>query len=97
MTGGKRGGPIVSTYQMMSDVGAVAAPLIAGAIVDRTGSFSVGFLVGAAVLGVGFLMSLIIPETLKLAQSKPTNDAEEFVHSVDGPGIDPDESPVHVL
>ena len=97
MTGGKRGGPIVSTYQMMSDVGAVAAPLIAGAIVDKTGSFSVGFLVGAVVLGVGFLMSLIIPETLKLAQSKPTNDAEELVHSVDGPGIDPDESPVHVL
>ena len=94
MTGGKRGGPIVATYQMMSDVGAVAAPLIAGMIVDRTGSFAVGFLVGAGILGIGFLMSLFIRETLG-TQGIAAIDVE-FVHNVEGQGIDPDESPVHI-
>jgi MFS family permease len=94
MTGGKRGGPIVATYQMMSDVGAVAAPLIAGIIVDRTGSFAVGFLVGAGILGVGFVMSLFIRETLGTGGIAGTD--VEFVHNVEGQGIDPDESPVHI-
>ena len=92
MTGGQRGGPIVATYQMMSDAGAVAAPLIAGTIVDRTGSFEVGFLVGAGLLAVGFLMSLFMRETLK----GDMNEEEELVQNVEGQGIDPDESPVHI-
>jgi MFS family permease len=94
MTGGKRGGPIVSTYQMMSDVGAVAAPLIAGKIVDSTGSFAVGFLVGAAILGIGFLMSLFIRETLATRTS--SQPEAEMIPNMNGQGIDPDESPVHI-
>lgn len=69
VTGGRREGPVVATFQMMSDVGAVVGPLVAGIIVDRTGSFEVAFLVGAAVLMVTFLLSATMPETLKRASA----------------------------
>ena len=51
------------------DVGAVVGPLVAGIIVDRTGSFEFAFLVGAAVLMVTFLLSATMPETLKRASA----------------------------
>ncbi len=65
ITGGRREGPVVATFQMMSDVGAIAGPLIAGAIVTATGSYSLGFLVGAGVLAVTFGMAATMPETLR--------------------------------
>jgi MFS family permease len=65
VTGGRREGPVVATFQMMSDVGAVTGPLVAGLIVDRTGSYAVGFFVGAAVLALTFLLSATMPETLR--------------------------------
>jgi MFS family permease len=65
VTGGRREGPVVATFQMMSDVGAVAGPLVAGLIVDRTGSFEAAFLIGAGVLMVTFLLSATMPETLR--------------------------------
>ncbi|HEX2807806.1 MAG TPA: MFS transporter [Kineosporiaceae bacterium] len=71
ITGGRRSGPVVATYQMMSDVGAVAGPLIAGYIVDRTGSYETGFFVGAAVIAVAFALSTVMPETLRSAIRRP--------------------------
>ena len=65
VTGGRREGPVVATFQMMSDVGAVTGPLVAGLIVDRTGSYAVGFLIGAGVLALTFLLSATMPETLR--------------------------------
>jgi len=67
VTGGRREGPVVATFQMMSDVGAVAGPLIAGAIVSSTQSYTVAFGVGVAVLAGAFLMSATMPETLHRA------------------------------
>jgi DHA1 family multidrug resistance protein-like MFS transporter len=64
ITGGRREGPIVATFQMMSDVGAVAGPLLAGWIVTATHSYTLAFGVGTAVLAVTFLMSATMPETL---------------------------------
>jgi MFS family permease len=64
ITGGRREGPIVATFQMMSDVGAVAGPLLAGWIVTATGSYTLAFGVGTAVLATTFLMSATMPETL---------------------------------
>ena len=52
ITHGRREGPVVATFQMMSDVGAIAGPRIAGAIVVATGSYETGFLVGVGVLTV---------------------------------------------
>jgi MFS family permease len=71
ISGGRRSGPVVATYQMMSDVGAVAGPLIAGYILDRTGSYETGFFVGAAVIAVAFALSTVMPETLRSAIRRP--------------------------
>ena len=68
ITEGRREGPVVATFQMMSDAGAVVGPLVAGAIVASTGSYSVGFLVGAGVLALTFFMSATTPETLRRAE-----------------------------
>lgn len=62
--GGRRGGIVVATFQMMSDVGAVIGPLAAGFLID---SFDYDWAFGvAAVLSVlAALMVLRMPETLK--------------------------------
>jgi MFS transporter, DHA1 family, multidrug resistance protein len=70
ITGGRREGPIVATFQMMSDVGAVIGPLLAGAIVTATDSYTLGFTIGAIVLGITFLMSATMPETLGRAKQQ---------------------------
>lgn len=70
ITGGRREGPIVATFQMMSDVGAVVGPLIAGAIVTATNSYTLGFTVGAVVLAITFAMSATMPETLGRAKAQ---------------------------
>lgn len=70
VTGGKREGPVVATFQMMSDVGAIAGPLIVGHIVDVTGSYSLGFTIGAAILLVTFTLSATMPETLGRARAQ---------------------------
>ena len=76
ITGGRRSGPIVAAYQMMSDVGAVAGPVIAGRIVDKTGSYETAFFVGAAVVAVAFLLTLTMPETLRRASGAATAETD---------------------
>lgn len=63
ITGGKRSGPLVGTYQGIADLGAIAGPLAAGAILDATGSFPIAFGAGAAAVAVTFVLSLLMPET----------------------------------
>jgi MFS family permease len=70
ITGGRREGPIVATFQMMSDVGAVVGPLLAGALVTATDSYTLGFGVGAVVLAITFVMSATMPETLARARAQ---------------------------
>jgi MFS family permease len=82
ITQGRREGPVVATFQMMSDVGAVVGPLVAGLIVTTTGSYSIGFAVGAAILALTFAMSATMPETLRRAEevelgTGSTDDAED--------------------
>jgi MFS family permease len=77
ITHGRREGPVVATFQMMSDVGAIAGPLIAGAIVVATGSYETGFLVGVGVLTATFAMAATMPETLRRAVVTETDDAVE--------------------
>ena len=65
ITGGKRSGPLVGTYQGIGDFGAIVGPLAAGAIMDSTGSFPFAFGAGAVAVGLSFLLSLSMPETRK--------------------------------
>ena len=64
VTGGARGGLVVATFSMVSDLGAILGPLAAGLIVDHTGSFSLAFAVGAAVGLLGLAMVAVMRETL---------------------------------
>ena len=70
ITGGRREGPVVATFQMMSDVGAIAGPLIVGAIVDSTKSYSLGFTIGAVIMLITLAMSATMPETLGRAKAQ---------------------------
>jgi DHA1 family multidrug resistance protein-like MFS transporter len=73
VAGGKRSGSLVAGFQMSSDVGSITGPLVAGAIIDATGSYEMAFLVGAAVVAVAFALSATMPETRKAAvPTEPT-------------------------
>ncbi len=60
---GRKGGPVVSTYQMMSDFGIIIGPLVMGYLRDVTNGFQMPFIV-ALVITVMFLVMVIqMPET----------------------------------
>jgi DHA1 family multidrug resistance protein-like MFS transporter len=62
--GGKKGGIVVATFQMMSDVGAVLGPLAAGLLVDLF-DFSWAFAFGALLAILPIFLVIRMPETLK--------------------------------
>lgn len=70
IVGGQKGGIVVATFQMVSDVGAVAGPLLAGFLVDAF-DFDWAFAVGSALALVAVLMVHLMPETLR-SQPKAT-------------------------
>jgi MFS transporter, DHA1 family, multidrug resistance protein len=59
---GGRGGTPVAAFQMASDAGAFLGPLVAGLLADAA-SFELAFLATAAVSGIAFMMTLVMPET----------------------------------
>jgi len=62
--GGKKGGIVVATFQMMSDVGAILGPLAAGLLVDLF-DFSWAFAFGALLAILPIFLVIRMPETLK--------------------------------
>ncbi len=66
IVGGKRGGIVVSTFQMTSDLGIVIGPLVAGLLVDLL-DFDWAFIVATALCLVSLLLVVAMPETLKKA------------------------------
>ena len=66
IVGGKRGGIVVSTFQMMSDLGIVIGPLVAGLLVDLL-DFDWAFVAATALCLVSLLLVVAMPETLKKA------------------------------
>ncbi|WP_019872857.1 MFS transporter [Sporichthya polymorpha] len=69
-----RGGTVVSTFGMASDLGAVVGPLAAGALAEHVG-YGTAFTSTALVLMIGFAMALRMPETVH--RSRPTADSAE--------------------
>jgi MFS family permease len=63
---GGRSGTVVAVFGMTSDLGAVAGPLVTGALAQHV-SYAAAFVSTSAVLGLGLLMSLRMPETLRRA------------------------------
>lgn len=64
LMGGRRGGIPIAVFQMMSDLGSVFGPLIAGALLDAAG-FSWAFAVGAIASAVVLVFVVRSPETLQ--------------------------------
>ena len=69
--GGKKGGIVVATFQMMSDVGAIIGPLLAGLLVDLF-DFNWAFAAGAVVALLPIFLVIRMPETLRKS-TKPDN------------------------
>ncbi|HVM29117.1 MAG TPA: MFS transporter, partial [Mycobacteriales bacterium] len=55
-----RGGTAIAVWQMSSDLGAVAGPLVAGLLIDRA-SFAAALLTSAAVVAACGLLGLRVP------------------------------------
>ncbi|MEI6108492.1 MAG: MFS transporter [Actinomycetes bacterium] len=72
VVGSRRGGAVVATYQMTSDLGIVAGPLIYGYLTDVTGGFALPFLVGLSVAIASTVMVAFMPETRVQAQASPS-------------------------
>lgn len=70
-----RSGTVVAAFGMASDFGAVIGPIAAGLIVDAS-SYAVAWLVTAAILGVGVLMTATMPETRHVAAPTPVLEPE---------------------
>lgn len=65
---GGRGSTPVAAFQMASDAGAFLGPLVAGLLAD-TASFEVAFLATAAVSGLAFATTMVMPETKQQART----------------------------
>lgn len=65
VVGLRRGGNVVASYSMTSDLGGVLGPLIAGAIVDFAG-FGWALGLTAALLAIAGLAWMIVPDSRKL-------------------------------
>lgn len=63
---GGRGGPLVAGYQMSGDVGTVAGPLVAGWLAE-VASYQVAFAASAGVVALAAVLSVVAPETHRLA------------------------------
>lgn len=61
--GGRKGGIVIATFQMMSDVGAILGPLVAGVLVDAF-DFDWAFAAGAALALIPIVLVLRMRETL---------------------------------
>lgn len=68
-----RGGTVVSTFGMASDLGAVVGPLVAGALAEHL-SYRAAFISTASVLMLGFLMAVRMPETVHRAAEQAAQD-----------------------
>lgn len=59
---GRRSGTVIAVFNMSSDLGAVAGPVLAGWLVDQ-GSFGLAFGLGAAVVAAAGILGLRLRET----------------------------------
>ena len=62
--GGRRGGIVVATFQMMADLGAIVGPLLAGLIIDAA-DFDWAFGLGVLFCMLAVVFVLRMPETLR--------------------------------
>lgn len=71
-----RGGPVLATFQMSADVGAIVGPIAAGAIAQNA-SFGLAFAVTGALALVAAAVWLPAPETLPREPGEPPHPTPE--------------------
>jgi len=62
---GRKGGPVVATFQMMSDLGIIIGPLLFGFLADTSGGFAWPFIASLIVATATSILVLFMPETRK--------------------------------
>lgn len=62
---GRKGGPVVATFQMMSDLGIIIGPLLFGFLADSSGGFAWPFIACLIVAIATSILVLLMPETHK--------------------------------
>ena len=82
--GGRKGGIVVATFQMMSDLGAIAGPLVAGFLVDSF-DFDWAFAAGAGLSLVAVILVLLMPETLNRGRQEQDHRTEQHTDESQGP------------
>ena len=66
IVGERRGGPVVASYQMTNDFGAVIGPLILGGLKDITGGYVAPFTFAFVIVVISILISSTMPAAKKL-------------------------------
>ncbi|MEZ5118537.1 MAG: MFS transporter [Candidatus Nanopelagicales bacterium] len=72
---GHHGGSVVAGFQMMSDVGSIIGPLVAGLLLDQSG-FPVAFSAGVVVTLLALGLAVRMPETLEAKEQEPAPQQE---------------------
>jgi MFS family permease len=62
---GRKGGPVVATFQMMSDLGIIIGPIMFGFLADSSGGFAWPFIASLMVASATTVLVLVMPETRK--------------------------------
>jgi DHA1 family multidrug resistance protein-like MFS transporter len=66
IVGERRGGPVVASYQMTNDFGAVVGPLILGALHDLTGGYTAPFILAFVIVVISTIVTSTMPNSKKL-------------------------------
>lgn len=65
IVGQRRGGPVVASYQMTNDFGAIIGPLILGALHDSTGGYTTPFIVALIIVLISLVTTFTMPANKK--------------------------------
>jgi MFS family permease len=83
-----RGGPVLATFQMSADIGAVLGPIVAGVLADGL-SYTMAFVVTGALCLVSALVWIPAPETLP----RTAPEVNATVAAAGEPGVSPAAEP----
>ncbi|ACU34913.1 MFS transporter [Actinosynnema mirum] len=81
-----KGGPLLATFQVIADLGAIVGPLLAGLLADNF-SYTTAFTVTSGIMVVALLMWITMPETLVKESTTAETVAVESGTLDEGPEV----------
>ncbi|WP_337110123.1 MFS transporter [Prescottella equi] len=70
---GRRGGPLLAAFQMTSDIGGFAGPLVAGSLAEKL-SFEAAWAVTGAIMLLPILLWVVVPKGIRPGSADPEPD-----------------------